>query len=150
MPSFFNSPFSRRRTRHGSINPFASVTYNFRQIPRISDKSLYFHTHRGIHRHLPGVKAPIPALQKAPRLIQEGRRMSAGGGYPPPTDAALLTSISLARRQDTLSIGKSANFLPVGKDFTIPARNFLPVGKPGLQASDFQLTGRTLTSAGAA
>jgi hypothetical protein len=40
--------------------------------------------------------------------------------------------LSLARRQDTLSTGKSPNFLPVGRDFTIPARNFLPVGK-GLQ-----------------
>ena len=28
-----------------------------------------------------------------------------------------------------LSTGKSPGFLPVGKDFTIPARNFLPVGK---------------------
>ncbi len=33
-----------------------------------------------------------------------------------------------------LSIRKWANFLPVGRDFTIPARNFLPVGK-GLQGS---------------
>ena len=40
---------------------------------------------------------------------------------------------SLARRQDTLSTEKSPNFLPVGKDFTIPARYFLPVGK-GLRA----------------
>jgi hypothetical protein len=37
--------------------------------------------------------------------------------------------LSLAPRQDRLSTGKSANFLPVGKDFTIPAPNFLPVGK---------------------
>jgi hypothetical protein len=45
---------------------------------------------------------------------------------------------------------KLANFLPVGKDFTIPARNFLPVGNAGLQASDFQLPDRALTPAGAA
>ena len=87
------------------------------------------------------MKAPIPAPQKAPLLIQEGRRISAGGGYPPPTDAALLTPISLARRQDMMSIRKSANFLPVGKDFTIPARNFLPVGK-GLRGSPAKVTKR--------
>jgi hypothetical protein len=68
--------------------------------------------------------------------------MSAGGGYPPPADAAaLFTSISLARRLDVMSIGKWANFLPVGKDFTIPARNFLPVGK-GLQGSPVKVTKR--------
>jgi hypothetical protein len=36
--------------------------------------------------------------------------------------------LRLARRQGMLSIGKSANFLPVGKDFTISACDFLPVG----------------------
>ena len=40
-----------------------------------------------------------------------------------------------------LSIRKWANFLPVGKDFTIPARNFLPVGK-GLQGSPAKATKR--------
>jgi len=30
-----------------------------------------------------------------------------------------------------MSRGKSAKFLPVGKDFTIPARFFLPVGNAG-------------------
>ena len=62
------------------------------------------------------------------RHVQKARRMSARPIYPLPADAALLTPISLARRQDTLSTGKLANFLPVGKDFTIPARDFLPVG----------------------
>ena len=67
--------------------------------------------------------------------------MSAGGGYPPPTDGALLTSLSLAHRQDMLSTGKWANFLPVGKDFTIPARHFLPVGN-GLRGSPAKVTKR--------
>ena len=40
-----------------------------------------------------------------------------------------------------LSIRKWANFLPVGKDFTIPARNFLPVGK-GLRGSPAKVTKR--------
>jgi len=40
-----------------------------------------------------------------------------------------------------LSIRKWANFLPVGKDFTIRARNFLPVGK-GLQGSAAKVTNR--------
>ena len=48
---------------------------------------------------------------------------------------------SLARRQDMLSTRKSANFLPVGKDFTIPARYFLPVGM-GLQSSPAKATKR--------
>jgi hypothetical protein len=38
-----------------------------------------------------------------------------------------------------LSRRKSASFLPVGKNFTIPARNFLPVGK-GLQGSSAKVT----------
>jgi hypothetical protein len=38
-----------------------------------------------------------------------------------------------------LSTGKSANFLPVGKNFTIPARNFLPVGN-GLRNSPPKVT----------
>ena len=68
--------------------------------------------------------------------------MSAGGGYPPPTDAtALLIHISLAQRLDVMSMGKLANFLPVGKDFTIPARNFLPVGK-GLRGLPGKVTKR--------
>jgi hypothetical protein len=58
--------------------------------------------------------------------------------------------ISLARRQGMLSRRKSRHFLPAGKNFTKWALLFLPVGKPGLQASDFQLPERTLTPAGAA
>jgi len=65
--------------------------------------------------------------------------------WTPTTDLVLLTPISLAQRLDVMSMGKLANFLPVGKDFTIPARNFLPVGKPSLKASDFLLTDRTFT-----
>jgi hypothetical protein len=38
-----------------------------------------------------------------------------------------------------LSIRKWANFLPAGKDFTIPARFFLPVGK-GLKGSPAKVT----------
>ncbi len=60
--------------------------------------------------------------------------MSAGGGCPPPIGTVLLTYVSLARRQARLSIGKLADFLPVGKDFTIPTGNFLPVGN-GLRGS---------------
>jgi hypothetical protein len=37
---------------------------------------------------------------------QEWWRINPGGGYPPPADAALLTPISLAPRQDPLSRGK--------------------------------------------
>jgi hypothetical protein len=40
-----------------------------------------------------------------------------------------------------LSTRKWANFLPVGKDFTIPAGNFLPVGK-GLQGLPIKVTKR--------
>ena len=40
-----------------------------------------------------------------------------------------------------MSIRKWANFLPAGKDFTIPARNFLPVGK-GLHGSPAKVTKR--------
>jgi hypothetical protein len=40
-----------------------------------------------------------------------------------------------------LSRRKSANFLPVGKDSTIPARKFLPVGK-GLRDSPVKVTKR--------
>ena len=40
-----------------------------------------------------------------------------------------------------LSTGKSAIFLPVGKDFTIPARYFLPVGN-GLRGSPAMVTKR--------
>ncbi len=40
-----------------------------------------------------------------------------------------------------LSTGKSANFLPVGRDFTIPAHNFLPVGN-GLRGSPAKVTKR--------
>ena len=40
-----------------------------------------------------------------------------------------------------LSTGKSTSFLPVGKDFTIPARYFLPVGK-GLRGSPAKGTRR--------
>ncbi len=43
--------------------------------------------------------------------------------------AALLTSLRLAQRQDMLSTEFWRNFLPVGKDFTIPTCYFLPVGK---------------------
>jgi hypothetical protein len=42
-----------------------------------------------------------PCTPKSP--IQEGLRISAGRGYQPPAGAALLTSISLALRQGTLS-----------------------------------------------
>ena len=49
--------------------------------------------------------------------------------------------LSLARRQDTLSTRKSPNFLPVGKDFTIPAPYFLPVGN-GLRGSTAKMTKR--------
>jgi hypothetical protein len=38
-----------------------------------------------------------------------------------------------------LSTGKWVNFPPVGKDFTVPARNFLPVEK-GLQGSPVKVT----------
>jgi hypothetical protein len=38
-------------------------------------------------------------------------------------------------------MGKWATFLPVGKDFTIPARNFLPVGN-GLRGSSEMATER--------
>ncbi len=51
--------------------------------------------------------------------------------------------LSLARRQDMLSTRKSANFLPVGKDFTIPARYFLPVGM-GLQSSPAKVQNVTM------
>ncbi len=47
--------------------------------------------------------------------------------------------LSLARRQDRLSTRKSADFLPVGQDFTIPARYFLPVGN-GLRGSPAKVT----------
>jgi hypothetical protein len=40
-----------------------------------------------------------------------------------------------------LSRGKWADFLPVGKNFTIPTRNFLPVGN-GLQGSPAKVTKR--------
>ncbi len=40
-----------------------------------------------------------------------------------------------------LSMRKPADFLPAGKDFTIPARNFLPVGK-GLRDSPAKATKR--------
>ena len=40
-----------------------------------------------------------------------------------------------------LSTRKSANFLPVGKDFTIPARYFLPVGN-GLRGLPAKVTKR--------
>jgi hypothetical protein len=63
--------------------------------------------------------------------------MSAGGGYPPPINGALLTPLSLACRQGMLSMRKLANFLPVGKDFTIPARNFLPVVPSELDSDIF-------------
>ena len=44
-------------------------------------------------------------------------------------------------------MGKSATFLPVGKDFTNTARNFLPVGNAGLQIFDSQLPDRILIPA---
>ena len=50
----FQFPFFRRCTRPGAINPLESATYNLRQIARISNKSLCFHVHNGIHRQLPG------------------------------------------------------------------------------------------------
>ena len=49
-----------------------------------------------------------------------------------------------------MSMEKSAIFLPVGKDFTIPARSFLAVGNARFPASDFRLSGRALAPAGAA
>ena len=60
---------------------------------------------------IPRLKAPIPARPKAPLLVQEGRRTSAGSGYPPiqeaaryrgdppPAAAAPITLFSLAHRQ---------------------------------------------------
>ena len=58
-------------------------------------------------------------------------------GCQPPTNAASL--ISLALRLEAVSMGKWANFLPVGKDFTISVRNFLPVGN-GLRNSPPKVT----------
>ncbi len=49
--------------------------------------------------------------------------------------------LSLAQRQDMLSTGKSANFLRVGRDFTIPTGYFLPVGN-GLRGSPPEVTKR--------
>jgi hypothetical protein len=43
-----------------------------------------------------------------------------------------------------LSIEFSCNFLPVGKDFTIPAANFLPVGN-GVVNSVARVTKRQLS-----
>jgi len=75
--------------------------------------------------------------------------MSAERRYQPPTDAtALLIHISLAHRLDAMSMRKSADFLPVGKNFTIPIRTFLPVGKHDLQVSGFRPADRTVALAG--
>lgn len=75
-----------------------------------------------------GVGRADPRASKAPLLIQERRRVSAGDGYLPLPAGLSLPSISLAYGQDMLSMGKSANSLPAGKDFAIPAFDFLPVG----------------------
>ena len=63
-------------------------------------------------------------------------RLGGGAGGNPalhpkgiPSRAATAHPLSLAQRQDMLSTGKSPNFQPVGKDFTIPVRYFLPVEK---------------------
>ena len=44
--------------------------------------------------------------------------------------------LRLAQRQGTLSTEFLRNFLPVGKDFTIPAANFLPVGNGSAKLAD--------------
>jgi hypothetical protein len=63
----------------------------------------------------------------------------AGGGYPPPAAGPSLPHVSLAHGQDMLSMGKSAIFLPAGKNFAIPAFDFLPVGN-GLRSSTEKMT----------
>jgi hypothetical protein len=51
-------------------------------------------------------------------------------GCSPATDRRRASHpIRLAQRQGMMSTEFLRNFLPVGKDFTIPARYFLPVGK---------------------
>jgi hypothetical protein len=47
-------------------------------ISPISCNPMCFHIHDGKRRNHPEVKAPISPRQKAPLLVQEGRRTSAG------------------------------------------------------------------------
>jgi len=86
-----------------------------------------------------GETIPLGANPRPVRLASQGRRVSAGGGYPPPPAGSSLPTISLAHGQDMLSMGKSANFLPAGKNFAIPAFDFLPVGN-GRRSSTEKMT----------
>ena len=117
----------------------------FYQLYTISSKSLkfsvstcafiYILAYTGLFR---GERAD-PGAPKTPLLIQEGRCVSAGGGYPPPPAGSSLPTISLAHGQDMLSMGKLVNFLPAGKNFAIPAFDFLPVGN-GRRSSTEKMT----------
>jgi len=64
LSCIFRPPVFPRRTHHGAINHFPSATYNFWPVPRISSKSLCFHTHRGKHRYFQGANGPLQARQR--------------------------------------------------------------------------------------
>jgi hypothetical protein len=67
-------------------------------------------------------------VPKAPLLIQEGRRISAGVVTRHRPAARSSRRYRLAKRQGMLSREFLWSVLPIGKDFTIPACYFLPIG----------------------